>query len=258
MDENWTKNTPFSRRFGRNWVFHLIFCVGFAYVFTHMSVMRPLIPHPAYLEYACAAFVLLFLYLHYCFLIPKFLLQRKYTQYVVMAIVTALVWSCCEVGFLKPYLDKYFYAKVPVPFQTGLFVQDIAAIFMRNIATLSIYILFGLYEKAVSEEKNMKAVSANQLHLLRVKDNQKEDCFIEIPQLLYCRQDRNYTHYFTRDGEYTTLTTLKEIKELIGEDCVQVGRNLLIMRQAILEENSEYVTLHNPSDPENPIIISVK
>lgn len=232
--------------------------MGFAYVFTHMSVMRPLIPHPDYLEYACAAFVLLFLYLHYCFLIPKFLLQRKYTQYVVMAIVTALVWSCCEVGFLKPYLGKYFYAKVPVPFQTGLFVQDIAAIFMRNIATLSIYILFGLYEKAVSEEKNMKAASANQLHLLRVKDNQKEDCFIEIPQLLYCRQDRNYTHYFTRDGEYTTLTTLKEIKELIGEDCVQVGRNLLIMRQAILEENSEYVTLHNPSDPENPIIISVK
>ena len=104
----------------------------------------------------------------------------------------------------------------------------------------------------------MKKESAKQLQLLKVKDNQKKDCFIEIPQLLYCQQVKNYTHYYTETDEYTSLTTLKEIKELIGEDCVQVGRSLLVMRHAIQEQNGAYITLRNPSNPREPIVLSVK
>ena len=97
-----------------------------------------------------------------------------------IAIVSALIWSCCEAGFLKTYLHKYFYSNFPSFVQTKLFIHDIVGISMRNIALLSIYILFSLYEEAVREEKSMKKESAKQLQLLKVKDNQKKDCFIEI------------------------------------------------------------------------------
>jgi hypothetical protein len=125
------------------------------------------------------------------------------------------------------------------------------------MAFLSLYILFSLYEEAVKEGESMKKESAKQLQLLKVKDNQKKDCFIKIPQLLYCKQVRNYTHYFTSDSEYTTLSTLKETKELLGDNCIQISRNLLALRHAILDQNDAYVTLHNPSDAGKPIILSV-
>ncbi len=103
----------------------------------------------------------------------------------------------------------------------------------------------------------MKIASARQLQVLKVKDGEKNDCFIKISQLLYCKQDRNYTHYFTGDNEYTTLSTLKEIKEQIGDECIQISRNLLVMKHAIEDQNDAYVTLHNPSNPETPIILPV-
>lgn len=128
---------------------------------------------------------------------------------------------------------------------------------IRNLALLSIYILLSLYEKAVKEENSTKFASARQLHLLKVKDKQKKDCFIAISQLLYCKQNRNHTHYFTGYNEYTSLTALKEIKELIGDDCIQVSRNLLVMRHAIEDKNDSYVTLHNPSDAGKLIVLPV-
>ena len=123
---------------------------------------------------------------------------------------------------------------------------------------MAFFVLLGLYENAVREEESMKKESAKQLHLLHVKNKEKKDCFIEIPQLLYCKQVKNYTHYYTGTDEYTSLTALKEIKELIGEDCVQVGRSLLVMRHAIQDQNDAYITLRNPSNPGEPIVLSVK
>ncbi|MBO6051517.1 MAG: LytTR family transcriptional regulator DNA-binding domain-containing protein [Bacteroidales bacterium] len=257
MDKNKTDFTSSLWRFGRKWIVHIIFCACFIYQFSHMSVMRPLIPEPTYMEYIFALFALTFLYLHYFLFIPRFLLQKKYVQYFIIAIVSALIWSCCEAGFLKTYLHKYFYSNFPSFVQTKLFIHDIVGISMRNIALLSIYILFSLYEEAVREEKSMKKESAKQLQLLKVKDNQKKDCFIEISQLLYCKQVRNYTHYFTSDSEFTTLSTLKETKELLGDNCIQISRNLLAIQHAIIDQNDAYVTLKNPLNPEKPIILSV-
>ncbi len=256
MDENKTKFTDSLLRFGRKWMIHIVFCICFTYLFTHMSLTRPLIPVPSYLEYVFAIFVLLFLYTHYFLFIPKFLLQKKYTQYVIIAIVSAFIWGSCEVFFLKTYLTEFFYSEFTPVVQNKLLVQDLINIFVRNMVLLAVYIHFCRYEKAVREGEDIKIASARQLHLLKVKDNQKKDYFIEIPQLLYCKQVRNYTHYFTDNNEYTTLTTLKEVKELIGDDCIQVSRNLLVMRHAIEDKNDSYVTLHNPSDAEKPIILS--
>lgn len=257
MDEKRTNFFSSLWSFGRKWMVHIIFCTCFIYQFTHMSVMRPLIGTPKYIEYCFSIYVLFFLYVHYFLFIPKFLLQKKCTQYIIIAIISAIIWSCCEIWLLADTLRKFFYSNFPSEVQAVIFRQAIFNIFMRNIALLAIYILLSLYEKTVTEVKSMKIASAKQLHLLKVKDNQKKDCFIEIPQLLYCKQVRNYTHYFTGDNEYTTLTTLKEIKELIGDDCIQVSRNLLAMRHAIVDQNDAYVTLKNPSNPEKPIILSV-
>ena len=196
------------------------------------------------------SFILLF--------IPKFLLQKKYAIYFVIALGSALVWSCCEVVFLYTKLHDFFYANFPSEIQFELFKQDVINQSMRNLALLAFFILLGLYENAVREEESMKKESAKQLRLIHVKDKEKKDCFIEIPQLLYCQQVKNYTHYYTETEEYTSLTTLKEIKELIGEDCVQVGRSLLVMRHAIRDQNDAYITLCNPSNPGDPIVLSVK
>ena len=114
MDKNKTDFTSSLWRFGRKWLMHIIFCACFIYQFSHMSVMRPLIPEPSYLEYVFATFVLVFLYIHYFLLIPRFLLQKKYMLYVVIAIVSAFTWSLCEVGFLKIYLYEYFYSNETV------------------------------------------------------------------------------------------------------------------------------------------------
>ena len=257
MDKNKTDFTSSLWRFGRKWIVHIIFCACFIYQFSHMSVMRPLILKPTYIEYVCALFVLLFLYIHYFLFIPRILLQKKHSLYVVIAIVTAIIWSCCEIVFLKTYLYEFYYSNFPVDYQKEFYQQNVLGCSMRNIALLSIYILFSLYEEAVREEKNMKKESAKQLQLLKVKDNQKKDCFIEISQLLYCMQVRNYTHYFTSDSEYTTLSTLKETKELLGDNCIQISRNLLAIQHAIIDQNDAYVTLHNPSDAGKPIILSV-
>ena len=257
MDENKTNFTDSLLRFGRKWMAHVIFCICFTYLFTHMSVTRPLIPNPSYLEYVFATFVFLFLYIHYFLFIPRFLLQKKHTQYIVIAFVSTFLWSICEVGFLKTYLTEFFYSGFTPVIQNKLLVQDIVNIFVRNMALLAIFIHFCQYEKVVREGEDMKIASARQLHLLKVKDSQKKDCFIEIPQLLYSKQVRNYTYHFTGDNEYTSLTTLKEVKELIGDDCIQVSRNLLVMRHAIADKNDSYVTLHNPSDAGKPIILPV-
>ena len=258
MDENKAGFLSSLRQFGRKWLVHLVICIGFIYVFSHMSLMRPLIPKPFYMEYVVAIFVLLFLYLHYFLFIPKFLLQKKYALYFIIALGSALVWSCCEVGFLYSKLHDFFYANFPSEIQFELFKQDIITQSMRNLALLAFFVLLGLYENAVREEESMKKESAKQLHLLHVKDRGKKDCFIEIPQLLYCQQVKNYTHYYTGTDEYTSLTTLKEIKELIGDECVQVGRSFLVMRHAIQEQNDAYITLRNPSNPGEPIVLSVK
>lgn len=257
MDGNRTIFTYSLLRFGRKWIVHVIFCVCFIYQFAHMSVMRPLIPKPFYSEYVLAIFVLLFLYTHYFLFIPKFLSRKKYVSYVVIAIVSAFIWGLCEMGVLKTYLREHFYSNFPSVVHTKLFIHDIIGVSMRNAALLSTYILFSLYEEAVKEKKSIKKEAAKQLRLLKVKDKQKKDCFIEIPQLLYCKQIRNYTHYFTGDNEYTSLTPLKEIKDLIGDNCIQVNRNLLVMRHAIEDKNDAYVTLQNPSNPEKPIVLSV-
>ena len=180
MDENKAGFLSLLRQFGRKWLVHLVICIGFIYVFSHMSLMRPLIPKPFYMEYVVAIFVLLFLYLHYLLFIPKFLLQKKYALYFIIALGSALVWSCCEVGFLYSKLHDFFYANFPSEIQFELFKQDIITQSMRNLALLAFFVLLGLYENAVREEESMKKESAKQLRLIHVKDKEKKDCFIEI------------------------------------------------------------------------------
>ena len=125
MDENKAGFLSSLRQFGRKWLVHLVICIGFIYVFSHMSLMRPLIPEPFYMEYVVAIFVLLFLYLHYFLFIPKFLLQKKYALYFIIALGSALVWSCCEVGFSGAERCLYHLAQSVQPQGTYCVVGEI-------------------------------------------------------------------------------------------------------------------------------------
>lgn len=89
--------------------------------------------------------------------------------------------------------------------------------------------------------------------------DEKEMVLLDVDNILYCQQDRNYTYLYLTDGKrYFRYGSLQEVMELLtGTNGVQISRNTFVLYQYITCYDHEVVCLRNPlTDNEISLAIS--
>lgn len=250
MDVNLTKGLSQLGSFFRKWGIHLLFIAVFVWLFPRSSGLRPVICNPPYLELLAAFWVLLFLYSHYLFWIPKVLCAKRIVLYIIVAVVTVLICSGGEMLLLRDDLCRVAYGGFNVRDRRYFLLQDLYYVSLRDIGLMTLFLILRMWKYQHDKVTDLQKNKIHKPHVIQVKDHDNNILLLETDDILYCHQDKNYTYYHTAKDTYTSLTSLRKVKELFGDDCVQISRNTLVMRHAIAERKNAYVKLCDKNDPE--------
>lgn len=246
--------------FCRKWGFLLLFPVLFLWLFPRFSGMRPVVTSSPSKELIAGVWVLLFLYSHYFFFIPHYLATKRYAHYIVLSIVTLLLCGAGEMLFLYNDLRLGVYQHFSLPDQRYFLMQDFVFVTMRDAGLLALFVMMKEIEIVNEQYAELQKDNIEQLRVIKVRDKEKRSVLLNINEILYCEQKRNYTHFYTETAEYTALCSLKSLGDQLGGEGVRISRNMLVMRHAIAQRKDSYVVLNKNSYPNgiNRLIVNDK
>jgi len=237
--------------FCRKWWRVLLFTAFFLWLFPRSSGLRPIVYSSPLKEPTVGLWVLLFLYLHYLFLIPCYLGKKRYTLYTVIFIVTLLLCGAGEILFLCDDLREFIYYGYSLEEQHYFLFQDFLFVTMRDAGLLAVFVLLKQLEIVNDEYTDLQNEGIRRFRVVKVRDKDNKPLLLSMDDILYCEQKKNYTHFHTATGEYTALTSLKTISLQFGKECVQISRNTLVMQHAIEQEGDTFLILKESAYPDN-------
>lgn len=236
--------------FGRCWLPHILFCCLLICIFPKTSGMRPVLHWIPYKERLAAIIVLALLYSHYLFFIPRLLIQARCIAYAICAVATISTGAALELLIIEPELMRTIYKGFPPNTHNTLLFGDLRHVFYRDAALLAFFILLSLYQHTAHSIHKLQKSTANHLQVVCVKDADNNSLFLNISDILYCQQERNYTHIITTQQEYRLRSSLRQTCETLGENCVQVNRYQAAMLPHILERKKDYILVGDMNRPE--------
>ena len=251
MDKKTKKSEKSLWPFCRKWLIVLLFTVFFLWLFPRSSGLRPIVFNSPFKEQTAGLWVLLFLYLHYLLLIPRYLGKRRHALYAVVSIVTLLLCGAGEILFLCDDLREYVYCGYSQEEQHYFLFQDFLFVTMRDAGLLAVIVLLKQLEIVNDEYTDLQKEGIRQFRVVKVRDKDNRPLLLSTDDILYCEQKKNYTHFHTATGEYTALSSLKTISLQFGEECVRISRNTLVMRHAIEQEGDSFLILKESAYPDN-------
>lgn len=236
-------------RFGKKSSILLLFTVFFFWLFPRTSGMRPIVFSTPYKELTVGIGILLFLFTHYFYFIPQYLSTKRYVSYATISVITLLICGAAEILYLRKDLCMNVYQYFSLKEQHYFLLQDFFLVTIRDAGLWVAFILMKEVEIVNEEYAELQKENIKQLHVIKVKNMDKKNVLLNIEEILYCEQKKNYTHFYTTTAEYIALCSLKSVKNQFDGECLQINRSTLVMKQAIKQRMDNYIVLKEVAFP---------
>ena len=220
---------------------HCLFWAIICYSFLSNSFLRP-IAEP-YKEILNVCFIVIMVYFNYFYLIPRYFLQGKLTQYWIFAIVTILMAGIGESFLFKPEIYNGF--EDPVTIDVNAFLRLMLSITIRTFCFFLLFFLLKLYQKVVKIYLLEKQVLAKNKNTIILMSHGKIE-EIKIPDLVYLSQRRNSTYYYLLNGKIVKNTsTLAYAEEILPKEiALKISRTYIVLFSQITGFNDNNINLN--------------
>ena len=193
-----------------------------------------------YLEFILLPVRMLSAYCMIYFLIPEYLIQKKFKHFFMGYIILLIVS-----GILQRLIGYFFYEQLLLQ-QSSELLQFSA--FSRNILLINSTVIF--IGAAKIFQLHIKLLDTQNLHnQIELRSNRRTHHVNPI-DILYIESLGNYMTYFLKDKkELIVYNTIKKSLAELPEQFLKVHRSFIINVNHIESYNNENVTINNRSIP---------
>ena len=222
---------------------NVTFCTMFLWFYIRNSVLRPFTG--SYLKESASGLLLLgSLYINYFLFYPKIYLKYSRTIYWVALVALALVTGLLDLAFAYRNIVSCNAQVIQIVGPVSFFSHIFFLIFVRNLAVNLFPFLFRdrqHFKKSL--EKETKVVYQT-VQMLDVTDKESNILLVKIEDILYCRQQRNFTEIFVvQHKKYTRLGSMKHLEQLLGDDFIRISATELVSFRHIESCNEDTVIM---------------
>ncbi|HMB63312.1 MAG TPA: LytTR family DNA-binding domain-containing protein [Eudoraea sp.] len=222
---------------------HLLFWIAYFMLFGFIWAEDKGYLASYYLEFVLLPTRLLSVYVTLYFLLPKFLLNRKYGSFILGYGITLL-----SAGLLQRIFTHLFYENLLLnDTAKGLFSINMLIRAMVLINTTVLFVLgIKLFQLWLLErEKNL--VSGNEI--LEIKSNRRIHR-VEISNILLVEGLGNYVVYHLSDNSrLTAYGTIKDTLTILPENFVRVHKSFIVNKQHIKSYDNNTVDVRDHRIP---------
>ena len=230
---------------------NIVFCAVLLWFFTRNAFLRPYAGSP--LKEVLAGLLLLgSLYANYFLFYPK-LYQYSNSVYWILFIFTALVTAFLDFAIAYPHISVCCANAIQSTGFFSFFSKRFLFVVGRNLSfNFFPFLLRERQHFKKSLEKEVKVVYRT-VRMLDVTDKDNNIQLVNIDDIFYCRQQRNFTNIYTvQNIKYTRLGSMKHLEQLIGDDFVRITPTVLVPFRYIKKCTGETVIMQKMPWEETP------
>lgn len=207
---------------------NIAFCILVLRFFTRNAFLRPYAGSS--LKEVLAGLLLLgVLYANYFLFYPVLYQKRAHIIYWLVLFFTVLTTSIMELAI----------AYKNIALCNAFLIQEVGFIVYFSMHLFFIAgrnLLFNFFPFLFRErqhfqeslEKEVKVVYQT-VRMLDVTDKESNILLVKIKDILYCRQQRNFTEFFVvQHKKYTRLGSMKHLEQLLGDDFIRISATELV------------------------------
>lgn len=196
-----------------------------------------------YLEFVLLPARMLAVYVVIYFLVPNFLLQKRYTGFFIGYVLILLVTGAIQRIFIHLFYENLLLNNtVEGLFSINLWIRAIVLINTTVLLVLGVK-LFQLW--LMEHEKNEKA----KQEVLEIRSNRRIHR-VRIKRILFVEGLGNYVTYNLSDGsKITTYGTVKNALKLLPENFVRVHRSFIVNREHIKSYDANTINVQDQIVP---------
>lgn len=260
IDGNVKQHSQACYLFGSRPLSHVIFWLVYYLAFSLIWLKKDIGLYASfYLEFILLPLRMMAVYAMIYWLLPNFLLQRKFQKFFVSYAVLLIVSGC-----LLRVFDHYFYQQLLLNNNSNLldFSSLVRNIVLVNstivfVAALKILQLYFIEREKVASLRDHKNSNERQMSdsLLTLKANRRVH-HVKASQILYIESMGNYVSYFLANGEKIVVyCSLKSSLAALPENFIRLQRSYVINTQHIQSYNHENVVINGHTLPRGPDVL---
>lgn len=211
-----------------------------------------------YLEFILLPLRMMAVYCMIYWLLPNFLLKRRYQQFFMGYLVLLIVSGC-----LLRVFDHYFYQQLLLNESGNLlsFSSLVRSIVLLNSTVVFVSMLKVLQLYFIAQDMHSKVTTSpspedkkNIDPILTLKANRRTH-YIKTSQILYIESMGNYVSYFLSNNEKIVVySSLKASLLVLPENFIRLQRSYVINVQHIQSYSHENVVIKGVTLPRGPDI----
>ena len=232
---------------------NVLLCGIIIWFFTQNSILRPYAG--SFLKEAISAMLLLgSLYANYFLLYPKIYQKHSEIIYWIAVVFISIAVAVADMAIAYPYIISVNGKVVEEIGFYKLFGWHLIYISSRDLSlNIFPFLLRDRLHFRQSLEKEVQVVYRD-VRKVDVVDKDSNIHLVDIKDIFYCRQLRNYTSVVTvRNETYTRLGSMKHLEQLFGEEeFIRITTTLLVPFQYIQSCQDNVVVMRKMSWEKNP------
>ena len=197
-----------------------------------------------YLEFILLPVRILAVYLTIRYLIPQFLLKKKFVKFLLFYSLSIVVLGLIQQGFIHFFYNTEVETSVSTNFNINTLIRAIILINSTAFFVSTIYIMNLYFLQKESFEK-VKANKPEEEPKIELKSNRKN--YILSPNdIIYIEAMGNYVNYFIESGKKITVyQSLKECLKNLPGNFLRVHKSYIVNREKILSYDKEFIEVNN-------------
>lgn len=239
-------------------IIHVLFAVGIIVVFGRFCYLRPGAYGAFYKEYITGAIAVAMLYLNYLILIPQLFLRRRFLLFWFLAMASVFLSVGAEYLLVKDNVLSLIRHSINDPSQIkDIMLFDFAFVFLRNLGLFCFFFILKMLEYSRMENKDIQKAISKMEGALLVKDENHNDYFVKLNQIIYVCQDQNYAFIYTDEQKFHKKCSLSTIEELIDSKAfIRISRNCVINAAKIESYDGRAVTMRHSENGSICFVVS--
>lgn len=206
---------------------NILFCAVALWFFARNSYLRPF--SGSLLKETISGIVLLgSLYVNYFLLYPK--LYRNYPKiYWLTLVLVAMLTGFIDLAIAYHGIMSCNAQLVEYVGSFNFFSKILLITVWRNLALIVFPFLIRERQRFQQAWENEVKVVVQDIRMLDVTDKKSNIHLVNIDDIFYCHQQRNFTDIFmVQNKNYTRLGSMKHLEQLFGDDFVRITPTELV------------------------------
>ena len=221
---------------------NVTFCAITLWFYARNSYLRPF--SGSFFKEFISGFVLLgSLYINYFLLYPKFYQKHQYAYWIALVLI-AVTTGLVDFGLAKKNILFSAAGAIQIVGTFNFFSKIYFLIIFRNLS-------FNFFPFLLRERQHLKKSLEKEVKVVyrtvRMLDVIDKDCNIQlvnIDDIFYCHQQRNFTEIYTvQNTKHTRLGSMKHLEQLFGDDFVRITPTVLVPFRYIKKCTGETVIM---------------